>query len=181
MATINLIPNGTISNSFSHSGIGLTHTFMDEDHSGTIATDSSYIHANTTGKKCVLNFQDFGEAYSSIDSVQAVVRSGNNGRGASFEIEVTILDGGGFGGTFWSSEGSGSQSGSLNYRTQTFTSRTTSNGSSAWTNLNLNNLRMEIELTAHSGGTTRLTYCYFIITYTEPVLTDNAIFFGSNF
>ena len=34
---------------------------------------------------------------------------------------------------------------------------------------------------AHSGGSTRATYCYFIVTYTEPAVTDNSIFFGCNF
>jgi len=38
-----------------------------------------------------------------------------------------------------------------------------------------------VDLSLHSGGTTRFTYCYFIITYTEPTITDNAVFFGTNF
>ena len=178
MATINLLPNVAVSNNWSQPGIGLAYTFVDEDHTGNIAVDSSYLSATATGKVFELGFQDFTESYSSIDSVQAVVRSGNNGRGASFEIEMTINDNTGI---LWSAEGSGSQGGSLGYRTQTFTSRTTSDGSSAWTNTNIDNLRMKVELTAHSGGTTRATYCYFIVTYTEPVAGDNAVFFGCNF
>lgn len=179
MATVNLLPNGGVSNNWSQPGIGVAYTFMDEDHSGSVASDSSYLSATTTGKIFEFDFQNFTEAHSSIDSVQAVVRSGNNGRGASFTIRMTINNGSS--GTFWAAESSGSQAGSFTYRTQTFTSRTTSDGSAAWTNTDVDNLRMNVEITAHSGGTTRATYCYFIVTYTEPVATDNAVFFGNNF
>ena len=179
MATINLLPNADISNNWTASTLFVDkYTLMDDDHTGNIATDSNYLGATTTGKVFELGFQDFTEDFSSIDSVQAVVRSGNNGRGASFEIEMTIIDNTGI---LWSAEGSGSQAGTIAYRTQTFTSRTTSDGSSAWTKTNINNLRMKVDLTAHSGGTTKVTYCYFIVTYTEPTATDNAVFFGTNF
>ena len=179
MATVNLLPNGNVSNNWSQSGIGLAYTFMTGDHTSAIPFDSSYLSATATGKIFEFDFQNFTESFSSIDSVQAVVRSGNNGRGQSFEIDMTINNGSS--GTFWSAENSGSQGASASYRTQTFTSRTTSDGSTAWTNTDVDNLRMKVELTAHSGGTTRATYCYFIITYTEPVATDNAVFFGCNF
>ena len=180
MATINLLPNADVSNNWTPSAVFVdAYTLMDDDHSGSVASDTNYLFATTTGKIFEFDFQNFTEAHSSIDSVQAVTRSGNNGRGQSFEIEMTINDGSS--GTFWSAEGSGSQAGLFTYRTQTFTSRTTSDGSSAWTNTNINNLRMKVEITAHSGGSTRATYCYFIVTYTESVATDNAIFFGTNF
>ena len=182
MATINLLPNEDVYNDWTASTLFVgKYTLMDDDHTGNIATDSNYLGATTTGKVFELGFQDFTEDFSTIDSVQAVVRSGNNGRGASFEIEMTMVDYGS-GSAFWSAEGSGSQAGLFTYRTQTFTSRTTSDGSSAWTNANINNLRMKVELTAHSGGTPRATYCYFIVTYTAPTaIADNSVFFGCNF
>ena len=31
------------------------------------------------------------------------------------------------------------------------------------------------------GGTMRVTYAYFIVTYTAEAVTDNAVFFGANF
>ena len=179
MATINLLPNADVSNDWTLSTGSDVYALMDDDHLGTVATDSSMLSATAIGKIFELDFQNFTEDFSSIDSVQAVVKSGNNGRGTSFEIKMYINDASG--GAFWSAENSGSQAGHRNYRTQTFTSRTTSDGSSAWTNTDINNLRMKIELSAHSGGTTRATYCYFIITYTEPVATDNSVFFGTNF
>ena len=179
MATINLLPNGSVSNNWTTSALGTAHFMMIQDHTGNITTDTYYLKATSTGKIFELEFDDFTEDFSSIDSVQAVVKTGNNGRGKSFEIDMTINNGSS--GTFWSAEGSGSQSASIGYKTLTFTSRTTSDGSSAWTNTDINNLRMKVELTAHSGGTTSSTYCYFIITYTEPLATDDAIFFGTNF
>ena len=181
MATINLLPNGTVSNNWAVStGLGgSANGVMATDHTGTIASDSEFLSAVLPNKIFELEFDDFTEDFSSIDSVQAVVKTGNNGRGKTFEIGMTINNGSS--GTFWSVEGSGSQYASGTYRTQTFTSRTTSDGSSAWTNTDINNLRMKVELIAHSGGTTRSTYCYFIVTYTEPTATDNSIFFGTNF
>ena len=180
MATVNLLPNVDVANNWTLPGLGAVYTFIDDDHSGNITTDSAgSLRATSAGNSCIVGFQDFTEDFSSIDSVQAVVRSGNNGRGKTFEIDMTIINGGT--GDFYAAEGSGTQAASATYRTQTFTSRTTSDGSSAWTNANINNLRMEVELSAHSGGTTRFTYCYYIITYTEPATTDNATFFGCNF
>ena len=179
MATVNLLPNADVSNNWAKSTGIDAYALVDDDHTAFQTTDSSYLSATATGKSCILEFQNFTESFSSIDSVQAVVRSGNNGRGKTFEIDMTIINGST--GDFWAAEGSGTQTASAGYRTQTFTSRTTSDGSTAWTNTDINNLRMGVELTAHSGGTTRFTYCYYIITYTEPVATDNAIFFGTNF
>ena len=176
MATINLLPDGDISNDWTLSTGSDVFALLD-DNATLIGSDSSRITATAAFKECTLTFQDFSEDFSSIDSVQAVIRAGNNGRGRSFKIKSTIFDN-------TSSlyvENSALQTASTTYRTITYTNRTTSDGSSAWTNSNINNLRMKIQLSMHSGGTTSCTYCYFIITYTEPVATDNSLFFGCNF
>ena len=180
MATVNLLPNADISNNFTISTGSDAYAVMDDDHTGSIASDSSFLSATAVNKKFSLGFQDFSESASSIDGVQAVVKAGNNGRGAEFTIGMTIVNGAG--GNFYSAESSGSLAASASYRTVTFTNRTTSDGSSAWTETDVNNLRMELQLTDHPGGTFRTTYCYYIITYTEAaVATDNSIFFGTNF
>ena len=178
MATVNLLPSGSVSNNWTTSALGTAHNMMIQDHTGDIATDTYYLQATSTGKIFELEFDDFTEDFSSIDSVQAVVKAGDSSRGASFTLEMAISNPSG---TFWAAESSGSQSASIGYRTLTFTSRTTSDGSSAWTNTDINNLRMKVELTAVSAGTVKATYCYFIVTYTEPVPADNAVFFGTNF
>ena len=178
MATVNLLPNADVSNDWTLSTGSDVFALLRDDYTGNSSLDSNHIRATTSGKSCQVAFGDFTEAHSSIDSVQAVAKAGNNGRGQSFALDMSILNSSG---TFWGAEGSGTQLASALYRTITFTSRTTSDGSSAWTNADVNDLRMRVDLSAHSGGTTRFTYCYFIITYTEPTVTDNAVFFGTNF
>ena len=84
-------------------------------------------------------------------------------------------------GTLWSAEDLGAQAGHRNYRTLTYTERTTYNGLNAWTNSKLNNMTMHVEQTLISTATTAFTYCYFIVDYDLPVATDNSILFGTNF
>ena len=180
MATVNLLPNADVSNNWSLSIGSDAYVLVDDDHTAFITTDSSCLSATAAGKNCILELQDFTESYSSIDGVQVVVRAGNNGRGKTFKIK-TKLTNEGTPATLYYEEDSSTQAASASYRTITFTNRTTSNGSDAWTNAQLNNLRLYVELEAHSGGTARFTYCYAIVTYTEPVVTDNSIFFGSKF
>ena len=177
MATVNLLPNADVANDWTLSTGSDVYALLDDDTT-SIGLDSSCLSATAALKTCTVAFGDFTEAHSSIDSVQAVIRAGNNFRGRNFALDMAILNSSG---TFWSAEGSGTQLASATYRTVTFTSRTTSDGSAAWTNANVNDIRMRVDLSSHSGGTTKFTYCYFIITYTEPTVTDNAIFFGTNF
>ena len=180
MATFNLLPNKDDSNDFTISTGSTAYEVMEDDNPGNISLDGSYLSSTSSGSSCQFRFSDFTPSADSIDSVQVVVKAGNNGRGASFTIGMTMVNG--TSGNFYSAESSGSLAASASYRTATFTNRTTSDGSSAWTETDVNNLRMELQLTDHPGGTFRTTYCYYIITYTEAaVATDNSIFFGTNF
>ena len=179
MATVNLYPSSTGVNSWTLSTGSDAHTLLQDDHTGFITTDSNYLSATASSKVCYLQLDDFTEDHSSIDGVQVVTRAGNNGRGQSFALETKLLPASGL--IPYYTEGSGTQGAHASYRTQTYTNRTTSDGSSAWTNSELNGLRLFVSLTLHSGGTTRFTQAYVIVTYTEPVATDNSIFFGTNF
>ena len=179
MATVNLYPNGTDSNNFTLSTGSDAHTLVRDDHTAPIAMDSNYLSATATGKVCYLTLDDFTEDHSSIDGVQVVTRAANNGRGQSFALETKLLPASGL--TAYYTEGSGTQAANASYRTQTYTNRTTHDGSTAWNNTLVDGLRLSVSLSLHSGGTTRFTQAYVIVTYTEPVATDNAIFFGTNF
>ena len=137
MATVNLLPNADVSNDWTLSTGSDVYALLDDDHTGNSSLDSNHIRATASGKACTVAFQDFTESHSSIDSVQAVVKAGNNGRGQSFALNMTISNSSG---TFWSAEGSGTQGASAAYRTITFTSRTTSDGSSSWTNADINDI-----------------------------------------
>ena len=180
MATVNLLPNADVSNDWTLSTGSDVFALVDDDHTGTSATDSSKLTTTTVGDDFVVELQNFTEAHSSIDGIQAVVRAGNNGRGRTFKIK-TKLQNNASPTSIYYDEDSATQNASAGYRTVTFTNRTTSDGSSAWTNAELNNLRLYVEAEANSGGTLSCTYCYVIVTYTPPLATDNAIFFGTNF
>ena len=179
MATFNLLPNKDDSNDFTISTGSLAYAVMDDDHSGFISLDGSYLSSTSSGSSCQFRFSDFTPSADSIDSVQVVVKAGNNGRGTSWALGMTMVNG--TSGNFYVQEGSGTQAASASYRTISYTNRTTSDGSHPWSETDVNNLRVALELTGHSGGTFRTTYCYAIVTYTEAVATDNSIFFGTNF
>ena len=130
------------------------------------------------GKIVYFNLDDFTEDHSSIDGVQLVTRAGNNGRGASFELRTQLLPATG---AAYYTEDSGTQLASGTYRTQTYSNRTTTDGSTAWNNTLVDALRIFVRLHTHSAGTTYFTQAYVIVTYTEPVAADNSVFFGANF
>ena len=178
MATVNLLPDTDVSNDWTLSTGSDVYALIDDDHSGFITADGSHLSATASGRKFTVGFQNFTEAHSSIDGVQLVTRAGNNGRGASFNLETELLP---TLGSAYYTETSGTQAASATYRTQTYTNRTTYDGSNAWDNTRVDGLKASVELAIHSGGTTRLTYAYVIVTYTEPLATDNSIFFGTNF
>ena len=116
------------------------------------------------------------DAGTPIDSVQAVVKHNNRGRGTTYRIQVKINHSSG---TYYTEniEGSGASS----WVTTLQTARATSDGSTAWSLGEIDGLQMNLELTAISGGTVGITYAYFIVTYTAAAVVDNAVFFGTNF
>ena len=184
MATVNLLPNADVSNSpaWTLSTGSDVYALLDDDDSGNPASDGSQINTTAAGKKCVVQFQDFDDTdVASIDSVQAVLRVGQQGRGNSYTIGMTITNNGS-GAASWAEE-TINDTASLGWNTNTFTSRATStSGGSDWADTDIDNIAMEIHAHTMSGDTLRVTYAYFIVTYTPSVtVTDNATFFGANF
>ena len=177
MATVNLLPTGDSSNDWNLPTVSDVYALLDDDHTGSIASDTSHLYSASSGSSCIVSFADLAVSYSAINIVTAVTRAGNNGRGRTFELSTRIISGG----TDLYTESSGTQAASLTYRTQTYTTRTTSDGSAAWDKSDIDGLQMRIDLSSHSGGTTRFTHCYYVIDYDLPVATDNSIFFGTNF
>ena len=178
MATVNLLPNADVSNDWTLSTGSDVYALIDDDHTGTVAGDSSYLSATATGKSCIVQLEDFTEDHSSIDGVQVVVKAGNYGRALTYEIGTRLLPA--IGGAYYS-EGTGTENSNRYYLTHTFTNRTTYDGSNAWDNSRVNALKLGVSLDAHSGGGTKFTYAYVIVTYTLPLAADNSIFFGCNF
>ena len=177
MATVNLYPNGSGSNTFTLS-TGTNVAALLTDDSSTPAGDSNYLSATVSGKLCYLTLDDFTEDHSSIDGVQLVLRAGNGSRSETYDIETKLLPAGI--GTYYT-ESTGTENSNRFYLTHTFTNRTTTDGSTAWNDTLVDALRLYVKLDAISGGTFKFTQAYVIVTYTEPVATDNAIFFGTHF
>jgi len=177
MATVNLYPDGTTTNSFTLSTGSDAHTLLQDDAS-TLAGDSNYLSTTSVGRDCYLTLDNFTEAHSSIDGVQIVLRAGNGVRSQTYDIETQLLPA--VGGAYYT-ESTGTENSNRFYLTHTFTNRTTTDGSTAWDNTLIDGLRVYVKLDAISGGTFKFTQAYVIVTYTEPLVTDNSIFFGTNF
>ena len=182
MATVNLLPDVDIAHgpTFTLSSGSDIYALLDDDVAGSPPLEPKQIYATAAGKRCILGFQDFDDTgVASIDSVQAVIKHNNNGRGATYELSMLIQNSSG---TFWAAESSGTLSANVGWLTKTFTARETStSGGSAWTNSDLDDIRMQIDLDATTGGTTRVGYAYFKVIYTMAVVANDAVFFGTNF
>ena len=179
MATINLYPDSSGLNTFTLSTGTDIAALVQDNHTAPIFADSNYLSATAVNKLCYLTFDNFTEDHSSIDGVQIVLRAGNGARAKTYEIETKLLPAG-LGSAYYT-ESTGTENSNRFYLTHTFTNRTTTDGSTAWNNTLVDGLRIYVKLDAHSGGTFAFTQAYVIVTYTEPVATDNAIFFGTNF
>ena len=182
MPTVNLLPNADDNNdpAWTLSTGSDIWALLDDDASGLPTSDGSQINTTAAGKKCVVQFQDFDDTdVASIDSVQAVLRVGQQGRGNSYTIGMTITNNGS-GAASWAEE-TINDTASLGWNTNTFTSRATStSGGSDWADTDIDNIAMEIHAHTMSGDTLRVTYAYFIVTYTAEAVSDNSIFFGAN-
>ena len=178
MATVNLLPNGTSSNDWTLSTGLAANLLLDEDFGGSIGVDASRLTATSGGADVIVSMDDFTEDFFKINSVQLVTRAGNNVRSTTFSLHTRLMNG--TAGDFYD-EYSGTQAASIGYRTQTYTERTTSDGSAGWTNTNLNDILVRVTLASISAGTVSFTYCYVIVDYTPPLTADNSIFFGTNF
>ena len=170
MPTINLLPNADVSNSPAwtlSTGSDVYALLDDNDSPSNSSADGSVISATAAGKKCIVGFDDLDYTGLNIDSitpVTAVVLSSIYDRGMDYKIGVRILDGSSS--ELWAEELTGTLNSSGNYITNTFTARTT-DGTDAWVDGDIDDIRMEIHNSTQSGGTLRVTYAYFIITYKE--------------
>ena len=192
MPLVKLYPHIDVSNSpaWTISSGSDVWAMLDDNDNGHVTSDGSDIEATASGKICIIGFyppveygiSGFGDGWT--NSLTAVVKHNNRNRGASYTIRMSMLDSSnneyGPGGGLYVEDVT--QNAYSSWITTTFTTRTTSDGSSAWTGDDVNLIRMKIHLTAHTGGTTGVTWVYYILDYTEPAaVTDNAVFFGANF
>ena len=178
MATVNLLPNADVSNSpaWTLSTGSDIWALLDDDVTGTPSGEAKQITGTAAGKVCDMELTDFDDTgVASIDSIQPVIKCNNNTRGQTYEIKVEIMNPSG--GVYYT-DGTGSVSASIGWLTKTLTARTTSDGSSAWTYSDLENL--EMKCTKVATVEVYLSYLALEVTYTE-VVADNSVFFGANF
>ena len=192
MATVNLLPNADVSNSPAWNiSIGSdVYAVLDDDHTGNPTGDPSQITAAASGKVFDIGFQSLADVgvdsgdIDTIDSVQGVIKANVYERAKTYELRMRIINGVD-GSVFWTYESTGTIGATNSWDTHTFTQRDgydSGHASSGWSGGQIDGIRMEIKLAALSGGTARVTYAYFIVTYTPAVtVSDNATFFGANF
>ena len=171
MATVNLLPSSTHSNDWSIAGgFGVTAHLAANTDDG----DTKYLNCDTTGKEVVFhldNLDSDGLNIDTIDSVQVVLKSRIHDRAQTYTIRTQLQDS--LGAALYTEDVSDGSSGT--YDTLMGTARTTSDGSTAWSDSAIDGLRLLLNSHALSGGTLRMTYCYVIVTYTPVGYTNDVM------
>ena len=168
-----LLPDGTGTTDSGWVAVGETthHECLDDDNAAT-----SYVKCSTDSKSMRIAYANPSVAeanIASIDSVRflssgkSVHRTNPSAVTISFEAPTA-----GF------SETVSYDAHRTNFETINGTARTTSDGSSAWTYSNLEDL--ELKCTKALATELYLSYLALEVTYTEAA-ADNSVFFGCNF
>ena len=174
MATMILLPNDDSSVSSDWIPVGETEAWecLDDDNDGT-----SYVKCNDGLEHMIIEFANPSVAEADIDTIDAV-RFLSSGKANHRTNPSTVRH------TFEVPSGNPNEDVSYdahrtNFETINGTSRTTSDGSSAWTYANLEALEMRVSKL--NTIEVHLSYLALEVTYTSAVSADNATFFGANF
>lgn len=161
MPTVNLFPSSTVSNNWpEQDGTGSAHTLL------ASASDSG-IRTPDQNDSCIVELDNYA-AGGTINSIQIkTLAYVYLTRSASFDIRIQLIDGSG-GSVYYNED----VTIAFNGYTPTAadgTVRTTSDGSSAWTGTQLNNLRLGITTDPAdppSISRATVTYAYVVVDYT---------------
>ena len=146
------------------------HDALDDDNG-----DTSFVYSSANNRYITLGYANPSVAEADIASITSVqFRSSGRSthRSNASDVDISFASP-----TAGFSETCNYDSG-ISYETIYGTARTTSDGSSAWTYADLENL--EMKCTKNGLVQVRLSYLALIVVYVE-VVTDNAVFFGTNF
>tara|TARA_R110002020_G_C16042428_1_gene753828 strand:- start:43 stop:585 length:543 start_codon:yes stop_codon:yes gene_type:complete len=180
MATVNLTPDATVSSDWAAyepgAGSGTAHeNLADSD-------DDTGIRTQDQNDECIVTLTNYS-AGGTINSIRHYIRGYLfNTRGGDTEVQVILENSGG---TALYTENH--QLLFNGYTPQDFngTARTTSDGSSAWVDGDLDGLRLNINtIPEDPPGVSKATVvrAFVEVTFTSATaVTDNAVFFGSNF
>ena len=176
MATVNLHPSSTVTNNWTiFGGSGTVHGNLADSDDKTGIRDNAI---NQTAAVQLDNYSDGG----TIDSIRFYVRGVMfNTRSGNVDIQVALQD--------QSANTYYAETVTLNFTSgyapedHYGTARTTSDGSSAWTDGDLDGLVLNINTSIEDPPVlsfAQVVKAYVEVTYTAAVV-DNAVFFGANF
>ena len=173
MATMILLPDGTgvASGDWIAVGESTRHEALESDDGAT-----SYVQCNDDTRYMIIEYANPSVAEGDIASIDSV-RFLSSGK-AVHRTDPSLVDIAFEAPTSGFSESCSYDAHRTNFETINGTARTTSDGSSAWTYSNLEDL----EMICTKSGTVEvyLSYLALEVTYTEAA-ADNAVFFGTNF
>ena len=175
MATVNLHPSSTVSNQWTIvGGSGTVHQNLAD------STDISLIRDNAINAISVVELDDY-TAGGTIDSIRFYVRGVMfNTRSGNVDIQVKLV---GASGDLYNETVTLNFTGGYAPEDHYGTARETSDGSSAWTDSDLDALRLNINTSIEDPPAVsfaQVNKAYVEVTYTSAV-EDNAVFFGTNF
>ena len=175
MATMILLPNadGTTHVQWVDVGESSHYDCLDDDNAAT-----SYVKCSVDGKRMVIEYANPSVAEADIASIESV-RFLSSGK-ANHRTDPSVVSISFEAPTAGFAEAVSYDAHRTNFETINGTARTTSDGSSAWTYSDLENL--EIRCTKVATVEVYLSYLALEVTYTEGVaVSDNSVFFGANF
>ena len=173
MATMILLPDatGAAASEWVNVGDAAHHLCLDDDNAAT-----SYSKCSTDARSMTIEYADPSVAEADIASIDSV-RFLSSGK-AAHRTDPSLVAIAFAAPTAGFSETVSYDAHRTNFETINGTARTTSDGSSAWTYSNLEDL----EMLCTKSGTVEvyLSYLALEVRYTEAA-ADNAVFFGTNF
>ena len=174
MATMILLPDATGATQVEWVAVGESthHECLDDDNGA-----SSYSKCSTDARFMIIEYANpsvIEANIASIDSVRFLSSGKSVHRSDPSLVAISFQSP-----TAGFSETVSYDAHRTSFETINGTARTTSDGSNPWTYANLENLDMKCT----KSGTVEvyLSYLALEVTYTEAVVTDNAVFFGTNF
>ena len=166
MATVILRPDGNISNNWSYSAGSNAASLISDDSTGT------YLYSSTAGHSVhvyLLDLDFTGLNIDTIDSIQGSFYADNDARAQTSVLNCQLHTDDNPSGTSIEENISVISTGGATYN---MTSLTTSDGSTAWTDGDIDDMTIKIDLkTAPSTGNCILSDFWVTVTYTEAVVS----------
>ena len=168
MATVILRPNANISNNWSYSAGSNAASTLGDDSTGT------YLYSSTAGHSVHVGLLDLdftGLNIDTIDSIQGSFYADNDARAQTSVLNCQFLTDDNPSGTIFTGGEQNISVTSTGGATYNMTSLTTSDGSTAFTDGDLDDMTIKIDLkTAPSFGNCILSDFWVTVTYTEAVV-----------